>query len=124
QERRLAYAVRAEHGHELARSDLQGDVGPDRAASDGRRGALQRHDNAAIVAADVAARFVDWLRHATSIRDDGRRPGRPHLPVACRKAVSNARSCADCQSWKLAPAGESVSVTVETGMPAFFAAVT
>src|SRR5882757_6802004 len=46
------------------------------------------------------------------------------LPVACARAASMPCSCLTCQSWKVAVAGSSVSVTVVTGMPAALAALT
>ena len=49
---------------------------------------------------------------------------RSHRPVPCARACWRPWSSVDCQSWKVAPAGVRVSVTVATGIPAWRAAST
>src|SRR6478736_605420 len=87
QKRGLPRTVRAEHRDELAVGDPKRRILPDRPTA---------QDDGGIVELD-----------------DGRRGYRP---VAWWRAAARGRSCATCHCSKLEDAGESVSVTVATGM--------
>src|SRR2546421_2843007 len=91
--------------------------GDDRAP--GRPAAPAAVDQGARGALGPRGRLRRWA-HGPSVRAHGTRTSRPRHaqePVARRRAARRLSSCATCQAPKVAPAGESVSVTVTTGIP-------
>jgi hypothetical protein len=89
-QRRLAGPVRAEDGNEVAVLDGEREVAPDRPAAEANLGSVE-HNRC--------------------------RGGPCHRAVAFASAAASASSCRDCQLWKLAEAGVSVSVIVVMGIP-------
>src|SRR6267142_4002639 len=89
--------------------DAHRDIAPDRAAAEAHRRAFKRDCG---LAAGVGL----------AVCRSGHGGGVCHRPVACASAAATASNWCDCQCWKLAEAGTSVSVTAVTGMPRLRAA--
>src|SRR5439155_2650599 len=116
-ERRLSDTVGSEDGNELPTSDVEVDMGPDRATADSHS-AVAHHHCRSVHDGPSLPRLAQFRIRRGSNRCRG-----VHRPVARASAVTSCCSWSACQSWNATFSG-GVSVTVATSIPLARAAST